>query len=71
MVALVFNALPDAGFQVNVFPLCIVAIKILPKLSKDQLAGSIVTVLDAEASPQPTKCPCGVGCVAHIFRTNS
>ena len=43
------------GCQVKVLPLCMVAVSICPKLSKDQLAGSNVTDDDQDASPHPVK----------------
>jgi hypothetical protein len=54
IVALVCKAFEAAASHVKVSPLCTVAINRFPKLSKDQFPGSIVTVLDADASPQPT-----------------
>ena len=54
IVALVCKAFVKEASQVNVSPLCTVAISLLPKLSNDQLAGSIVTVLVTDSSPYPT-----------------
>ena len=54
-VALVVNALglELIGFHSKVLPFLIVAISFSPKLSKDHEAGSIVSVWEREASPQP------------------